>query len=206
MKTFHFLLKQGLRGLMLFLLLSCEHENLPIVDNTGSEYQLIRSTFEEIAEKRRIYTSAEECQQLFLTNPSPVEKWESTERLFQNVTEKSVFESDDDSAFNWLPDAEMTVTVPDLIINDTIWAEATPYVYKKGSYTRPYYNEKRANKNKILMRPYAALSLTGEITYCTRVCNYIFTIENKGTGTRSDIRGTWTQTIPIARSTILSEK
>lgn len=181
-----------------------KRDYVTVVQQAGTAYQLVKSEYEEIEEHREIYISDKECISIVLSNSSPIEVWEPTGRIFENVVESSVFESDDYGAFDWVPEEGVEIAVPELIIAGAIrWHNRC--TYKEGTTTIPFIKD-IPNGNKILMNPYSTLYLNGEITYCKRLCNYNFTIQNIGTGTRFNIKGVWTQVVPISSDTIISDK
>lgn len=181
-----------------------ERDYVTITQRAGRELQIVKATFEEIENQRSIYVSDKGCTSIVLNNPSSTEIWEPTGEVYKDVVESSNFESDDYGAFAWIPQEGFEISVPDLIINDTIRGGGS-LMYKEGITTIPYIKD-IPNGNKILMKPYSTLYLSGEITYCKRVCNYTFTIQNMGTGTQFEVRGIWTQIIPISSHTTSSDK
>lgn len=182
-----------------------KRDYMSVVQHAGTEYQLVKSTYEEIEDLRTIYVSDKGCTSIVLNNPLSTEVWEPTGGIYKEVVETSMFESDDYGAFAWIPNEGLGVTVPDLIINDTIRGGVYRCLYKEGLTSVPYIKD-LSNGNKILMHPYSTLYLSGEITYCKRVCNYTFTIQNVGTGTQFDVSGVWTQIVPLSSHTISSDK
>lgn len=171
----------------------------------GTEYKLVKSEYKEIAEKREIYLSNKGCSNLILTNHLSQPVWEPSDYIFKDVVHSSEFESEDYGAFDWVPEQGVELSdVPHLNIDGYIrWSHIT--TYKKGLTTAPYIKD-IPNGNKILMQPYTTTYLKGEITYCKRICNYTFTIENAGTGTRFNVNGVWTQVVPIVSHIIGSDK
>lgn len=116
--------------------------------------------------------------------------------------ESSTFESDDYEAFGWTGQEELELTMPDLLIDEAIRWNG-PCLYKQGTTIQPYLTP---NESKVELPPYATTSFKGEITYCKRRCHYTFTIENQESGTEFEIRGIWTQIVPIVNHTILTDK
>lgn len=192
------------RKLLICIQNAGKRDYITLIQHTGSAYQLVKSHYEEIEDLRRIYTSDKECTNIVLKNPLSTEKWEPTGDIFKNV-ETSIFESEDYGAFEWASKEGVNVTTPDLIINDIIRGGSNLCTYKEGRVTMPYIKD-IAKGNKILMPPHSTLYLSGEITYCKRVCNYTFTIQNIGTGTLFEVKGLWTQIIPISSHTTSSDR
>lgn len=180
------------------------HRDYVTVIQQAGEYELIKTVFKEIEEQREIYTSNEGCTNLTLMNGTSEEVWEPYEYIFENVVESSDFESDYYGAFNWMPEERVEIGVPELIIDNVIrWNKIC--TYKKGIITTPYIKDIQ-NGNKILLQPHSIVHLSGEITYCKRVCNYTLTVKNVKTGTRFEINGIWTQIVPISQMAIASDK
>lgn len=166
-------------------------------------YRLVKTKFEEITEAREIYQSAEGCKSLTLSNETCEAVWRPYAYIFEDVVESSQFESDDYGAFDWMGKETISFPAPELFINDTIrWTKEC--VYKKGLTTLPYIRD-IANGGKILLPPYANRYLKGEITYCKRICRYTFTIQNKDSGTQFEIKGLWTQIVPIMSHTLVTD-
>ncbi len=151
-----------------------QRDYVNVTQRAGTEYSLVKSEYEEMEDLRAIYTSDEDCTDIVLSNPSYEEVWMPTGGIFKDVVSTSIFESDDYGAFAWMPQEGVEVSIPDLIIDGAIWGAAGYHcTYKDGVAIVPYI-EDIANGSKILMRPYSTLRLSGEITYCRRVCNYTF--------------------------------
>lgn len=177
---------------------------ITVIQKAGEEYKLVKSEYKELEEKREIYQSNKGCSTLVLNNNSSEAVWEPYEYIFMDVVYSSQFESDDYGAFNWIPKEGIVLSMPELIIDNTIrW----DYVctYKNGITTTPYIKD-IPNGSKILMQPYSTTYLRGEITYCKRICNYTFTIQNTTTGSKFDINGIWTQIVPVSSNAISSDK
>lgn len=171
------------------------------VQRAGSEYGLIKWEYEEMEDLRAIYTSDEDCTDIELHNHSSEEVWMPTDGIFKDVVGTSEFDSDDYGAFAWMPRGGVEVPVPDLVIDREIRGDVNPCLYKKGVTSEPLIKD-IPNGSAILMRPHSTLRLSGEVTYCRRVYNYTFTIQNMAIGTRFEVKGVWTQIIPISRHTI----
>lgn len=171
----------------------------------GVEYKIVKSKYAEIEEQREIYVSDKECRNLTLFNNLSKPVWEPCGSVFQDVVHSSEFKCEDYGAFDWVSEHGVELlNVPDLMIDGYIrWSNNV--TYKKGVITTPYIKD-IPNGNKILMQPYTTTYLNGEMTYCKRICNYVFTIENVGTGTRFDVSGIWTQIEPIESHLILSDQ
>jgi hypothetical protein len=183
-----------------------DRDYVTITQQAGVGYKLVKSVYDEIEEKREIYTSKEGCSTLTLSNNTSEAVWKPTGYVFEDVVIFSSFESNDYGAFNWMPEGGVNIGIPDLIINNKIYSTASNiYTYKEGSVETPYIKD-IPNGNKILIPPYSTIYLGGEITYCKRVCNYTLTIQNIGSGTQFEINGTWTQIVPISSHTISSDK
>jgi hypothetical protein len=178
-------------------------ETVPPVE-VEEEYRLVKWKFEEVENERTIYTSDEDCSVVVLNNPSVEEVWMPTSEIFKDVIETSTFESNDSEAFAWIPEDGAEVPVPELMINGAIWWWGN-CAYKEGTATIPYIDD-ISKGDKILMRPYSTLYLSGEITYCRRVCNYTITLQGEKTGIRHEVQGVWTQIVPISKHTTSSDK
>lgn len=177
-----------------------QRDYITVVQQAGPEYQLVKYEFNEIEEQRSIYVSDAECSPLILYNNTPEAVWKPTGFIFEKVVESSVFESDAYGAFEWMPAEGTDIHVPELIIDNIIcWNNRC--AYKEGNTTIPIIKD-IPNGSKILVPPYETISLSGEITYCKRVCNYTLTIRNTGSGTQFKISGIWTQIVPVSRNTI----
>lgn len=171
-----------------------------LIQHVGSEYELIKSEYEEWEEAREIYTTNEGCYELELSNNTSEAVWKPTGYIFKDVVETSIFESDDYGAFDWTLDTEIKLKTPDLIIdNQMYWSALT--VYKKGIATIPFVKDIEKGST-ILVQPYSYVSLKGEMTYCKRIYKYTFTIKNKDTGSVFQIEGRWTHITPVSSNTI----
>ncbi|MGC4232044.1 MAG: hypothetical protein QM594_03450 [Niabella sp.] len=175
-----------------------------VIQKRGSGYKLVKSEFKELEDQRSVYKSEEGCSTLALSNPTSEATWKSYGSVFENVMQSSNFESSDYGAFAWLPEETINISVPDLVIDNKMYA-AYRTVYKEGITTTPYIKD-TPNNYKILVNPYYTAYLKGEITYCKRVCNYTLTVQNTSTGTQFKISGIWTQIVPISSNTIISDK
>lgn len=173
---------------------------ITVVQQAAPSYELVKYEFTEINEQRNIYTSNAECTPVILNNNKAEAVWKPTGTIFEKVAERSDFESDSYGAFSWMPDGGIEIKVPELIIDNNIcWNNRC--IYKKGTTTVPFIKD-IPNGNKILVPPYETIYLSGEVTYCKRICNYTFTIRNTASGTQFTISGIWTQIIPISSNTI----
>lgn len=175
-----------------------------VIQKRGNGYKLVQSTFKEQEDQRSVYKSGEDCSMLALSNPTSEAVWKPYGSIFENVVQSSHFESSDYGAFAWLPEEAVNISVPDLIIDDKMYA-ADRTIYREGITTTPYIKDP-LNDYKVLVSPYNTVYLKGEITYCKRVFNYIFTVQNTSTGNRFEIKGVWTQIVPISGNTIISDK
>ncbi len=170
-------------------------DDITIVQRAGTRYKIVKSTFQEIEERRKIYASNKGCFRVSLSNNTSEAAWEPCDYIFEDVIETSIFESNDYEAFGWAQEG-VEISVPELIINNAIrWNKYC--TYKKGITTSPYIRN-IFNGSKILISPYSTVHLEGEVTYCERMYNYTFTVQNEGSGTRFDINGTWKQIVPIS--------
>lgn len=166
----------------------------------GKGYKLINTKFQEIEEMREIYSSDEGCRTITLTNYSAEAQWKPSGKIFEYVVYSSSFESDDYGAFQWNDNSDLEIRVPELIIDNAVRGNCRTVVYKQQATTIPYINE-----SSTLVHPYTPITLRGEITYCKRVCQYTFRIENLSSGGQFDIQGTWTEITPISSTTIFVE-
>ncbi|MCD8165335.1 MAG: hypothetical protein LUE93_03945 [Bacteroides sp.] len=161
--------------------------------------------FEEIEEHRNIYRSTEGCSKITLVNTTSESVWKPTGYVFKDVVTCSEFESNDYGAFEWMPEEEVMLNIPDLLIDNQYYAINNACVYKKGAVKTPYMKDIE-NGSAILVHPYTTLYLSGEMGYCKRVYHYTLTIENTGTGNRFEVSGIWRQTIPFTPHIISSDK
>lgn len=174
-----------------------------VIQKAAQGYQLVNTAFEEIPEAREIYQSAEGCKSLTLSNETSAPVWQPYAYIFEDVVESSQFESDDYGAFDWMGAEALTLPTPELSINDTIhWTKEC--LYQKGLTTTPYIKDIESS-GKILLPPYAHRYLKGKMTYCKRICRYTFTIQNKDSGTQFEIKGLWTQIVPIISHTLATD-
>lgn len=201
--------KSNARNLAICINQNGERDYVYITQKAGTAYELVESTFEEIESKREIYDSSKECQNLTLTNNTAIEEWQTYEKVYMNVIRYSEFQSDDYGAFDWMSADETEIIMPDLLIDGNVRDLKNTYTYKEGVTTEPYnggsYNGIQFEK-KFLVPPHGEIHLSGKMTYCKRIVNYTFTIRNITTGTQSDITGIWTQIVPIATHTTVSDK
>ncbi|SFK47046.1 hypothetical protein [Proteiniphilum acetatigenes] len=171
-----------------------------IVQQAGAEYELVKSEYEEIETEREIYVSDEGCSSITFTNNTSEAVWEPTGYIFEDVVESSSFESDVYGAFDWTQGKNIEISMPELLIDNKIyWTDRC--LYREGPTTTPYIKDIPGG-SKILVQPYSTLKLRGEVTYCKRVYNCTFTIENTSSGTRFETSGVWTHITPIATHTI----
>jgi len=175
-----------------------------IIQKRGSEYKIVKSEFTELEDQRHIYTSDEDCSPLTLSNPTSEAVWKPDGYIFEKVMESSHFESNDYEAFGWLPEEDIYIYAPELIIDNQSYGFSKT-VYKEATTKTPYIKDVQ-NYSKILVRPFSTIYVTGEITYCKRVCNYTLTVQNADTGTQFKASGIWTQIVPITGRTIVSDK
>lgn len=186
----------------------CINENsnkdyVTVMQNKG-RYEFLKSDIREIDDRREIYTSNEKCLPLTLTNNTAKPVFKPCDYIFKNIVYSSQFESDDFGAFDWVADESMELSMPDLIIDHKIYWDNS-CLYKSGVTTKPFIANADGG-NSLLVEPNQTLYISGEITYCKRVCDYTFTIENEVSGTHFDIHGVWTQIVPISSNTILRDK
>lgn len=176
-----------------------KRDYVTITQRAGSEYKLVKAEYEEI--EREVYKSDKECTKLTLKNESSEEYFQSVKGVFKNVLERSTFESEDYGAFKWIPEEGVDARTPDLKMDGYI-IRTNSCTYQRGTTANFYYT----GDGKILIRPYSTLYVKGEVTYCKRVCNYIFTIQNEVTGFEFEVKGVWTHVTPFVTTTILFDK
>ncbi|GAB3413572.1 hypothetical protein [Niabella aquatica] len=177
---------------------------ITVIQKRGKGYKLVKSEFKESEDQRRVYKSGEGCSTLTLSNSTSEAIWKPYAAIFENVVQSSNFESSNYGAFGWLPEEGVHISVPDLIIENKMYATGRT-IYKEGITTTPYIKD-RFNDYKILVKPYYTVYLKGEITYCKRVFNYTLTVQNTDTGAQFKVSGIWIQIVPIANNTIISDK
>lgn len=181
-----------------------KRDYITVTQTRGKNYTLVKKDVQEIEELREIYVSNDGCHRITLTNNTSEPVWLSCHEVFNDVVYSSQFQSDDFGAFDWISEEDAEIHMPELIIDNAIrWDNSI--LYKPGITTSPYLGDSPGS-GEVLIEPYTVLYLKGEITYCKRVCKYTFTIKNESSGTRFDIRGVWTQIVPIVSHTIGSDK
>lgn len=179
-----------------------DRDYVTIEQNRGESYKLVKKEFQEIKELREIYRSDKGCRKQTFTNGSAEPIWQPVGFIFSNVVYTSEFKSDDYGAFDWVAGEELKIALPDIIMDDQAVRWNDICIYQEGVSTRSY----RASENKLMILPYQTLYASGKVEYCKRVFNYTFTIQNKTTGTRFEIKGTCTQTSPLRDILIMSDK
>ena len=177
-------------------------DNVTFVQNRAKGYKLVETQFELIEGTQKIYTSDKGCYSLTLTNATAEEVWEPTKDIFRDVVYSSKFESDDYGAFEWA-DENTTIHMPELLIDHFLRWDGS-CLYKQGEST-VLFNQIHGTNDKLLVEPFTTVRLRGEMEYCKRAFNYIFTVENESTGVQFQITGVWTQIIPLVPNTIIVE-
>lgn len=179
-----------------------DRDYVTLEQSRGESYRLVEKSFQEIEELREIYVSDNGCHRQVFTNYSSEPIWLPTNSVFSDVVYTTEFESDDYGAFDWVsPGEELEIILPDILIDGMLRANKS-CIYKSGVSTRP----NTPNENKLLIPAHTTLYLSGEVEYCKRYFNYVFTIENEKSGLRFDIKGTCLQISPIVESLISSDK
>lgn len=179
---------------------SDKQDEMSFSQSRGDEYELIKKEIEEIAGSRKIYVSSEGCSSLIVRNDSDQEKNVETLEIFKDVKYSSEFSSNSYGAFDWIDKKDETIFMDELIIDDAShWQGKVPYV--KGKTFENYI--KPGNSQTIALKPHRSLSIRGEFTYLERNCNYTFTIKNKNSGHRFNVKGTWKQKVPLISHTII---
>jgi hypothetical protein len=189
------------RAFAIYINNGSHRDYITIAQQAGTEYRLVKSEYEEIEEQRTIYQSDEGCTPITVSNDTPEGVWEPTGYIFEDVVESSNFESDVYGAFEWTQGKEIEISMPELIIDGAIYG-SNMCEYAEGITTTPYRKD-IPNGDKILVQPHSTVHVRGEITYCKRVYNYIFTIQNISSGTRFEIMGVWTHIVPITKHMIV---
>ena len=179
-------------------------DDITIVQQTGSEYKLVKTAFVELEEQRLVYTTNEDCKSLVLTNNTDQEVWKPTGSVFEHVAYSSTFKSDDYGAFDWARGKEIEIVTPELIIDGMSYSRRDQHIYTNNTIETPYIKD-ITNGSKVLLPPFYSLRLSGEATYCDRAYNYTFTIENVSTGSRFNVIGTWTNRTVLSTNTIASD-
>lgn len=179
-----------------------DRDYVTIEQSRGESYRLVEKSFQEIEALREVYMSDNGCHRQVFTNYSSEPIWLPTNSVFSDVVYTTEFESDDYGAFDWVsPGEELEIILPDILIDGMLRANKS-CIYKPGVSTRP----NTPNENKLLIPAHTTLYLSGEVEYCKRHFNYVFTIENEKSGLRFDIKGTCLQISPIVESLISSDK
>lgn len=179
---------------------SDKQDEMSFSQSRGDEYELIKKEIEEIEGSRKIYVSSEGCGSLIVRNDSDQEKNVETLEIFKDVKYSSEFSSNSYGAFDWIDKKDATIFMDELIIDDAShWQGKVPYV--KGKTFENYI--KPGNSQTIALKPHRSLSIRGEFTYLERNCNYTFTIKNKNSGHRFNVKGTWKQKVPLISHTII---
>lgn len=192
------------RNIVIYLESNGNKDQIKISQSRGENYKLISAEFEELQSERVIYTNTDGCGYLALTNNSLESEWKPYGTIYKDVVNSSTFECDNVDAFKWTLGADTDIAMPDLVIDGyTRWSKSC--LYKEGLTTTPYV-EDIEKSGKILLEPNQTVYLKGEMTYCKRVCNYKFIIENETSGVRFEEKGVWTQIVPISSHTTSSDK
>ncbi|MDR2275424.1 MAG: hypothetical protein LBF27_31245 [Sphingobacterium sp.] len=179
---------------------SDKQEEMSFSQSRGDEYELIKKEIEEIAGSRKIYVSSEGCSSLTVRNDSDQEKNVETLEIFKDVKYSSEFSSNSYGAFDWIGKKDAAIFMDEVLIDDVShWQGKVPYV--KGKTFEDYI--KPGNSQTISLKPHRSLSIRGEFTYLERNCNYTFTIKNKNSGHRFNVKGTWKQKVPLISHTII---
>ena len=175
-------------------------DEMSFTQSRGEEYELINKEIEEVKGSRKVYVSSEGCSSMVIRNDSGKEKNVETFEIFKDVRYSSEFLSNSYGAFDWNNKKDVSIFMDEILIDGAShWQGKVPYVKNKTfeSYLKP------GNSQKILLRAHSSLSVRGEFTYLERICNYTFTIKNKNSGHRSNIKGIWKQKVPLTPHTIL---
>ena len=192
------------RNIIIYLESNGNKDQIKISQSRGESYKLVNAEFEELQDERIIYTNTDGCGSMVLTNNSLESEWKPYGEIYKDVVYSSTFESDNVDAFKWTLDEDAYISVPDLVIDGyTRWSNTC--LYKKGLVATPYINDIEKS-DKILLEPNQTVYLKSEMTYCKRICNYKFIIENETSGVRFEEKGVWTQIIPISSHTTSSDK
>lgn len=180
------------------------HRNyVTVTQKTSSEYKLVKTEFTEIESERKVYTNSEQCDSTTLTNSGLDSVWMPYEHIiFKNVTETSEFESESFGAFEWMPSEGINISTPEITIDGNTYAGRNYYPYLEEVVTFPY-NTDKTKSSTILIKPGVTLNVKGEITYCKRVFNYTFIIENTTSGAQFEIHGLWREKVKISTEVIM---
>lgn len=191
-----------LTSLVLFGITSCNEEN--DVSGVEDEYKILKEEYNEIEGKREFFESEEGCSSFVFSNKTDSILKCVTPNIYTKVVEASFFESDDFGAFDWIASDSVLLNVPGLLIDNSILWEGT-CIYKNGVSTKSYYNDGKYPYGFVTVPASSKIRVSGKMTYCKRVVDYVFTIQNVNTGKQFDINGTWTQIVPIQSHFIISE-
>lgn len=174
-----------------------------ITQNRGPGYKMVGQKFYEIEESLRYYTTDEDCRPVTLTNPGPVAEYQSVDGIFREVYFTSKFLSEDEGAFDWMENDSFLIFMPELIRDDiAVWSGAVPY--RAETAESPFMEEAKSSQS-LLVEPGTSIDVKGEITYAERSVEYVFTIENEGSGHRFDISGVCHQKIPLTPAVIIQK-
>lgn len=174
-----------------------DRDYVSVTQSAGREYEIVQTSFEEIKDRRDIYTSNEGCTDITFKNNTSEAVRQSDKPVFEKIVASSTFESDDYGAFDWMPEGGVKITAPELMIDGMDYGSVNnSCVYKEGTVTTPY-NEHGSFINSQLVPPDSTLNISGKVTYCKRVCKYTLTIHNVGTNSKFDVKGIWTQVVPL---------
>lgn len=175
-------------------------EEMHFVQNRGERYELVKKEIQEIEGSRQIYRSSEGCKLISLSNGSNESINMETTSIYDDVKYRSTFSSTDIDAFNWIDTENSLLFMNEVLLDGSVvWEQQV--AYKKGDTFTNYINNN--TKQFLLVRPYTNISLRGEIDYLERASNYTFTIKNKDSGHQFQIKGVWSQKIPVASHTII---
>lgn len=176
-------------------------DHITITQLAGAEYKLVKSNFTEKEELRKVYTSNEECEKVTLSNNTNLGIWEPIAPVYKNVKYRSTFQSNDYGAFEWTLGENIDIVTPALKIDHITYIPRNLYKYTDKPFLIPY-----TNGSTILLNPHNTMVLSGEVTYCERTYDYVFTIQNVNSGTHFEITGTWNNKTVISTNTTSSDK
>lgn len=175
-----------------------KRDELSFTQTRGEGYEIVKKEILEVPGTRKEYVSAEGTTAITLSNSSSTARHMETSAIFKDVHHTSTFSSENYGAFDWINPQDPFIAMDEIVKGGaTYWAAKVPY--KSGQSLAPYF--KMGSKEELLVRPYANVSVSGEVLYLERECLYTFTIKNLSSGNTFQISGIWKQKIPLSHST-----
>ncbi|MCL7989353.1 hypothetical protein M8998_15485 [Sphingobacterium sp. lm-10] len=186
------------RTLLIGLHANGQEEVIRITQRRPKSYKITNKKITELEEHRKIYKSDHECTTIVLSNNTSETKRMEADGVFRSVKHVSTFESDDYGAFDWIHGQDSLLFMQELIMDGkNWWSKQVPY--RKGTLLTPYLSL-TGSRTLFHVDPYTNITVSGEMTYVERVCQYTFTIQNEETGHTFNVSGIWRHTLPLIPS------